>query len=54
MVILNDYMGYQGYQGILTHHAVKDEWVLPFKPYPIIEIPGLGECAAVTVGGGGS
>ncbi len=29
--------------------GVADEWVLPYDPVPIIEVPGLGTLAAVTV-----
>jgi leucyl-tRNA synthetase len=28
-------------------YKVLDEWVLPFEPVPIIEIPGFGNLAAV-------
>lgn len=29
-------------KGLREKYFVEDEWVLPFEPIPIIEIPGLG------------
>lgn len=29
-------------KGLREKYFVEDEWVLPFEPVPIIEIPGLG------------
>ncbi|KAL6050311.1 leucine--tRNA ligase, variant 2 [Balamuthia mandrillaris] len=29
-------------------YGVKEEWVMPFEPVPIIEIPGVGNLAAIT------
>lgn len=33
-------------KGLREKYLVEDEWVMPFEPIPIIEIPGLGQLAA--------
>lgn len=34
-------------KGLRAKFGVKDEWVMPFEPVPIIETPGFGNLAAV-------
>lgn len=34
-------------EGLRAKFGVKDEWVMPFEPVPIIETPGFGNLAAV-------
>jgi leucyl-tRNA synthetase len=33
-------------KGLREKYLVEYEWVMPFEPIPIIEIPGLGQLAA--------